>query len=52
MTQVKIMETWRTLDVGSWTVAVHGHVKDYLDIGSGVMQLFMGSYLCMGSLIC
>jgi hypothetical protein len=39
------METWGTLDVGSWTVAVHGDVKDYLDMGSGVLQLFMGSYL-------
>jgi len=30
---------------GSWTIAVHGHVKDYLDMSSGVLQLFMGSYL-------
>jgi hypothetical protein len=33
---------------GCWTVAVHGHVKDYLDMGSGVLQLFMGSYLVHG----
>jgi hypothetical protein len=33
---------------GSWTIAVHGHVKDYLDMGSGVLQLFMGSYLVHG----
>jgi hypothetical protein len=42
------METWRTLDMGSWTAAVHGHAKDYLDMGSGVLELFMGSYLVHG----
>jgi hypothetical protein len=33
---------------GCWTAAVHGHVKDYLDMGSGVLQLFMRSYLVHG----